>query len=497
MISAGDSRSTIVAIASSTAPAVRGIVRIAGEDAVAVLMTMLTHNQNATSPSTIATLAAARHAKSLALIQSAKRPCRIEITLDLGETLGLVAAVALVWPTSQSYTGLPSVEIHTFGAAPILESIVESAIQAGARPAGPGEFTMRAFLAGRLDLPQAEAVLGVIDATNREQLDAALTQLAGNVSAPLRRVRDDLLDLLADIEAGLDFVEEDIQFIDDEAICTRLVAAAEVIEQTIRQIASRHRSSSALDVVLRGAPNAGKSSLLNAIVGRNVALVSNVAGTTRDVVWVETTILGHSVRIHDTAGIEEADDEISRQSQQAANASQQTALLTLMCVNHRHAEASPAQPGESIFGDFSAVGETSNLGRYVVCVATQCDDHGGDDEPTHVSRLATLSSHGWITTSAVTGLGLEELRSRIGAILDAQTKSSELGVSATAVRCGDSIRRAAASLQAATEMVRSGTGHEWVAGEIRLALSGIAEVTGEIYTDDILDRVFSRFCIGK
>jgi len=497
MIAAGDSRSTIVAIASSTAPAVRGIVRIAGEDAMAVLMAMLMHDSGATLPATIATLVSARRAESLALLQSAKRPCRIDITLDLGETLGLVAAVVLVWPTSQSYTGLPSVEIHTFGAAPILEAIVESAVRAGARPAGPGEFTMRAFLAGRLDLPQAEAVLGVIDATNREQLDAALTQLAGNVSAPLRRVRDDLLDLLADIEAGLDFVEEDIHFIDDESISTRLVAAADVIEQTMRQIASRHRSASTLDVVLRGLPNAGKSSLLNAIVGRNVALVSNIAGTTRDVVGVETSILGHSVRIHDTAGVETVGDEISRQSQQAADDSQRTALLTLMCVDHRKAEAAPSHPGENISGDQSAEGDTANSGRHVLGVATQCDDHGDEDEQTHSKRLESLRSHGWIITSAVTGQGLDELMSRIGGILDAQTRSSELGVSATAARCGDSIRRAAAALQTATEMVHSGSGHEWVAGEIRLALSGIAEVTGEIYTDDILDRVFSRFCIGK
>lgn len=476
MISACDNRSTIVAIASSTAPAVRGIVRIAGDEAVQVLSAMMPTAETGSK----------YHAQQAALA-SVHRPTRIDVTLHLGQPLGLLDVVALVWPTVKSYTGLPSVEIHTFGSAPILESIVQAATRGGARPAGPGEFTMRAFLAGRLDLPQAEAVLGVIDATSRDQLDAALTQLAGNVSAPLRQVRDDLLDLLADIEAGLDFVEEDISFIDDAAIRLRLTAAAEVVDRTRQQMSTRHRSTAAIDIVLRGAPNAGKSSLLNALAGRPVALVSDVAGTTRDVVWVETSILGQPVRMLDTAGVEDVDDEISRQSQQAASDSQRTALLALWCVDHRLIgdDETPEQTPEAAL----AIDPIQTIG-----VATQCDR---DCDQPYERRLQSLRSRGWITTSAATGEGLDELRDRIAELLHQQTQSAELGVSATAIRCADSLRRSADALQSALSMLAEQTGHEWVAGEIRFALSGIAEVTGEIYTDDILDRVFSRFCIGK
>jgi tRNA modification GTPase len=339
---------------------------------------------------------------------------------------------------------------------------------------------MRAFLAGRLDLPQAEAVLGVIDAADREQLDAALGQLAGNVSQPLRQVRDELLNLLADLEAGLDFVEEDIHFIDDATVEMHLRNASQVIAAAAKQMSARHRGAMVSDVVLRGEPNAGKSSLLNALVGESVALVSDRAGTTRDVLWRETTLLGHPVRLIDTAGLEQERDEITRQSQLAARESQKFAAVTLRCVPQGR------DPDAEVTAGGSSPVESTSEHRAVVRVATQCDliDEAKRDE---------LRDQGWLVTSAVTGLGLDALRNRIAAELDLQVTSAELGVSATAARCGDTIARAAQSLQAAQEMLAAQAGHEWVASEIRLALSAI----GEIYTDDILDRVFSRFCIGK
>jgi tRNA modification GTPase len=460
MIAAADSRATIVAIASSSAPAMRGIVRIAGEQALAVLAGMSTDF----TPAFVT------------------RPSRVPIRLALGSPLGLLEAQALVWPTSRSYTGLPSVEIQTYGALPILEAIVDAAVSAGARPAAPGEFTMRAFLAGRLDLTQAEAVLGVIDATDRDQLDAALDQLAGNVSKPLHQVRSRLLDLLADIEAGLDFVDEDIHFITDDAISTELTAAAEVIAATAAQLVGRHRAASAADIVLRGLPNVGKSSLLNALAGRAVAIVSDEAGTTRDVVWQELEIGGRPVRILDTAGFDRASDEISQQSRAAAQRSQRTAAVTLVCVDCEAAT------------DFDPA--VLELGEQPcrLKVATRCDRLPRE---TAAAVIASLRHDGWIVTSVVTEFGLESLRQRIGQELDQQVRSGELGVAATAARCGDSIHRAAESLGNATALVRQAAGHEWVAGEIRVALAAIGEVTGEIYTDDILDRVFSRFCIGK
>jgi tRNA modification GTPase len=411
-----------------------------------------------------------------------ERAYREAVRLGLGVPLCQVDAAALVWPTGRSYTGSPSVEIHAVGSLPILESIVAAAIAAGARPAAAGEFTMRAFLAGRIDLTQAEAVLGVIDATDRERLDAALEQLAGNVSRPLREVRDRLLDLLADIEAGLDFVDEDIEFIDDAAIARGLRESREVIDAVAKQLRGRHRATAIPDVVLRGLPNVGKSSLLNALAGRDVAIVSDIAGTTRDVVWHELEIGEGRIRLIDTAGIEEERDEIARQSGELGRKSEREGALTLVCVDCGDADESVGVGG--------SVGVGSSTASRLM-VATRCDR-----EVDRV-RLGRLRQAGWVLTSAATGEGLGALRRRIVAALGGQVAGEELGVAATAARCGDAIGRSSAGLANAAELLDRRAGHEWVAGEIRVALQAIGEVTGEIYTDDILDRVFSRFCIGK
>jgi tRNA modification GTPase len=460
MIAVAGDRGTIVAIASSLAPARRGIVRISGDRAVEVLTTM-----------------------AIGFVpRRGERAYREAVRLGLGVPLCQVDAAALVWPTGRSYTGSPSVEIHAVGSLPILESIVAAAIAAGARPAAAGEFTMRAFLAGRIDLTQAEAVLGVIDATDRERLDAALEQLAGNVSRPLREVRDRLLDLLADIEAGLDFVDEDIEFIDDAAIARGLRESREVIDAVATQLRGRHRATAIPDVVLRGLPNVGKSSLLNALAGRDVAIVSDIAGTTRDVVWHELEIGEGRIRLIDTAGIEEERDEIARQSGELGRKSEREGALTLVCVDCGDADESVGVGG--------SVGVGSSTASRVM-VATRCDR-----EVDRV-RLGRLRQAGWVLTSAATGEGLGALRRRIVAALGGQVAGEELGVAATAARCGDAIGRASAGLANAAELLDRRAGHEWVAGEIRVALQAIGEVTGEIYTDDILDRVFSRFCIGK
>jgi tRNA modification GTPase len=460
MIAVAGDRGTIVAIASSLAPARRGIVRISGDRAVEVLTTM-----------------------AIGFVpRRGERAYREAVRLGLGVPLCQVDAAALVWPTGRSYTGSPSVEIHAVGSLPILESIVAAAIAAGARPAAAGEFTMRAFLAGRIDLTQAEAVLGVIDATDRERLDAALEQLAGNVSRPLREVRDRLLDLLADIEAGLDFVDEDIEFIDDAAIARGLRESREVIDAVATQLRGRHRATAIPDVVLRGLPNVGKSSLLNALAGRDVAIVSDIAGTTRDVVWHELEIGEGRIRLIDTAGIEEERDEIARQSGELGRKSEREGALTLVCVDCGDADESVGVGG--------SVGVGSSTASRLM-VATRCDR-----EVDRV-RLGRLRQAGWVLTSAATGEGLGALRRRIVAALGGQVAGEELGVAATAARCGDAIGRASAGLANAAELLDRRAGHEWVAGEIRVALQAIGEVTGEIYTDDILDRVFSRFCIGK
>ncbi len=259
-----------------------------------------------------------------------KRPQRLRLQLQVIE-LGPLVVDAMIWPGRQSYTGAPTVEIHTYGSLPVLEAVVGTLVQAGAKPAGPGEFTMRAFLAGRLDLTQAEAVLGVIDARSQTQLDAALAQLAGNLATPLKQTRRELIDLLADIEAGLDFVDEDIQFISDSAIREQLNRAVDVVAEAGKKLTVRRRSQAYVKAVLRGEPNAGKSSLLNALCAEEAAIVSDVAGTTRDTIWRDIRMDDVWIRLIDTAGIESAQDDLQSAGQRMAEQMAEQADLVLHC----------------------------------------------------------------------------------------------------------------------------------------------------------------------
>ncbi len=210
-----------------------------------------------------------------------------------------------VWPTTRSYTRQPSVEIHTVGSQPILQAMLKTLCRLGARLAAPGEFTLRAFLTGRIDLTQAEGVLGLIESRDRHELDVAVAQLAGGLGAPLVRLRDEMLELLAHLEAGLDFVEEDIEFIARDELREKIAAAAAQVQALAQRMAARGVIRDKVRVVLVGAPNVGKSSLFNALLKRSAALVSPLAGTTRDYLVGELVLDGATIELVDTAGLNE------------------------------------------------------------------------------------------------------------------------------------------------------------------------------------------------
>jgi len=248
------------------------------------------------------------------------------------------------------------------------------------------------------------------------------------------------------------------------------------VESTASKLNTRRRNESFHWIVLRGEPNAGKSSLLNAILNKDVALVSDQAGTTRDVVWKETTIGGYRLRIADTAGIESSNDEIMKQSQLAAGEIQKSAALVIRCV-----DAAKIAAPVSAYKD-----STVDL----IHVATKVDT-------VNPLKRYRLQYEGWLATSSANGIGIESLQGMITERLSKAPDASDVGVPGTAARCIDSIARAMQSLIDAMDLAKQEAGQELIASEIRQTLSAIGEVTGEVYTDDILDRVFSRFCIGK
>lgn len=446
----------ICAVASAPVGAARGVVRISGAGTPQVLGRLLPAD----------TRLPARGAR------------RIATTLDLPPPLGPVDCAVLVWPTWRSYTGQPSAELHLPGAMPLLAAAVDATVAAGARPARPGEFTLRAFLAGRLDLTQAEAVLGVIDADDQRSLQAALTQLAGGLAAPLAAVRGRLLDLLSHVEAGLDFVDEDIEFISDQDLLDQLQRVGDQLRSVQQQLGARQRSAGPPLVVLRGKPNAGKSRLLNRLAGRETAIVARRAGTTRDPVEAVLMIDQLQIRLVDTAGLEAAATEIDREAQAMAQQLERQADLRLICVDLA-ARSAPPEPATEIDND----SQTPEL-----WVGTKADLLPEGRRPV---------DQRWVVTSSTTGEGLDRLRRGIVEALEQQDRQEVLGVAGTAVRCGASLRQAVQAIDDTIELIHSGGGQELAAAEMRSALAALGEVTGEVYTDDILDRIFGRFCIGK
>ena len=290
-----DPHETIAAIASPTGPALRGIVRLSGRNVVQCLARCFiceSHSDNWQALDAASLLTGRFQAQH-------SIPCSVYL-----------------WPTARSYTRQPTAEIHLIGSAPLLEEVLETVCLHGARLAQPGEFTLRAFLAGRLDLTQAEAVLGLIDAQDEQDFEVSLQQLAGGLSSPLTAIREQLLAILAELEAGLDFVDEDIEFISAQQLRDDLATIGEKVATVIEQIDSRALTGELPRVALVGPPNAGKSSLFNAIADRygsenaqTRAIVSAHQGTTRDYLTVQIDLNGVICELVDTAGLEEVPDQ--------------------------------------------------------------------------------------------------------------------------------------------------------------------------------------------
>lgn len=468
-----DLERTIVAVSSGLAPARRAVIRISGQETRRILGELIGPFACPASEE----LLAARAALSR------------QLHVDIGWQQRRLPTRVYYWPDHRCFTGEPSAELHVLGALPIVESLVERILSCGASPAERGEFTLRSFLAGKLDLPQAEAVLGVIEANSESQLEQALQQLGGNLSSPVRTLRNQLLELVAHQEAGLDFVEEDIEFISQQQLTQSLQQISDQLADIAAKLKTRDTRRRAPRIVFVGLPNAGKSSLFNALVGSERAIVSPQAGTTRDAVSSPAALGELSVDLIDTAGIEELEGASPRQlAQGVLQAWLGQTDVAVLCVDM-------SQPADRTWLAAQATRLRAVVPQ-VVIVGTKLDLA----ENAQAYADCDLNA----TSSALQAESVANIRQLLlSAITDSSQQLHMDAMHETAVRCQQSLELAQAAIQRALQLAAdvhsgyAGSAEELVAAELRNALDDLSAVIGEIHSDDILGQIFSRFCIGK
>lgn len=421
-----------------------------------------------------------------ALTEAASHTAHLGTVVDPATGAPLDQAVATVFRAPRSFTGENIVEIAVHGSTYIQQQLITLLCQAGARVAEPGEFTRRAFLNQRLDLAEAEAVADVIASSSRAAHRLAISQLQGHFSAHIDRLRNQLIDLAALLELELDFSEEDVEFADR----SRLLSLAETIRATLRQLADTFRSGHAITqgipVAIIGRPNAGKSSLLNALLCSDRAIVSDIPGTTRDTVEDTIDIDGITFRFIDTAGIHHTADPIEqmgieRALQRASNAS---IIIWLTTPDEADLPALHATIAEHLAPHTHLI------------LALNKADLAADAAATLAAQAQSApAARQQIAISAKTGMGLEQLRQTIAQLATDDLPADESMI-VTNARHHQALVAAADALTALIDGMHSLT-TDLLAFHLREAIDQMAAITGSITSDTILHTIFARFCIGK
>lgn len=387
-------------------------------------------------------------------------------------------AVATVFHGPNSFTGDNVVEISVHGSRWIQQQLIGALTAAGARLALPGEFTQRAYAAGKLDLAQAEAVADMIASSSRAAHKLAFNQMRGGYSRQIAAMRDELVDLASLMELELDFSEEDVEF----ASRKRLFELSESLSTRLRSTAASFSAGQAIKdgipIAIIGATNAGKSSLLNMLVGDDRAIVSDIHGTTRDIVEDTATIGDYLVRFLDTAGLRKTDDPIEQIGIERSRQAASKALIVLYVV-----DSSDAIP-ESIEADIFGINPDN-----VIIVANKSDLVSAIPDKT------SLSSCEIVHCSALTGAGVESLRQAIALRIAGLTNQDNLTVANA--RHAQAMSDAADSLEALNRALRDNIPTDLAAQDLRQAIFHLSSITGQITTPEILSTIFSRFCIGK
>jgi len=390
------------------------------------------------------------------------------------------AGLALFFPAPASYTGEHVLELHGHGGPLVVEALVSRALELGARRAHAGEFTQRAFLNDKLDLAQAEAIADLIDAGSREAARAAMRSLQGEFSAMVRGLTEAVIELRTYVEAAIDFPEEEIDFLADRKLAERFEAVRAHLDGVLEIARQGRLLREGMTVVIAGRPNAGKSSLLNRLAGYDAAIVTAIPGTTRDVVRERVAIDGMPLHVLDTAGLRHAGDAVEEEGMRRARAEIERADRVLFVID------AVADPAADAYRE-----ERARLPEdvAVTLVLNKCDLAVG------LPLADTVTGPPRLYISALTGAGLEELRSHLKGCMGFQTV--EGGAISARLRHLESLARAREHTEEAARQLTERRAGELVAEELRAAQTALNEITGEFTTDDLLGRIFSSFCIGK
>lgn len=390
-----------------------------------------------------------------------------------GKTVDEVMLAVMRAP--KTYTKEDVVEISCHGGLLPAKVVLDTVLENGARLALPGEFTKRAFLNGRIDLAQAEAVVDLIHSRTELALNAANDQLAGKLSQRINRLRDEMMIPLAHVEAHIDFPDEDISPETKEQLIGRLEHAAEFMDQLLATADEGQLLRRGIRAAIIGRPNAGKSSLLNQLLGHDRAIVSAIPGTTRDTIEETANIRGVPVVFVDTAGLREAGDEIEEEGIRRSRASLAKAELVLHVLD-------ASEPLSAL--DVKFLEESAAKKRILV--------RNKIDLPTRLELKEPA-----VDVSCLTGKGIEALKDAIKELVwSGEIKSEMLQVMINS-RHQDALKRGRAGTVAAIEGLRKNQTLEVVAMELRIAVNAIGEIVGKTSTEDLLDSIFNQFCIGK
>ncbi|WP_367182534.1 tRNA uridine-5-carboxymethylaminomethyl(34) synthesis GTPase MnmE [Edaphobacter sp.] len=440
-------------------------------------------------------------AESLVRLRHPLAPARARLALVVDDHQAILdEAVVTLFAAPHSYTSEDVVEIAAHGSPIVLALLVRRAIAAGARLAEPGEFTQRAFLSGRLDLTQAEAVRDLIDASTLNQARVAARQLGGALSREIAPVKHQLVTLIAALEAGVDFAEDDIDTMPSDEIVARIAAIEAPLRQLQRGFDYGRILHDGLRLAIVGRPNAGKSSLFNRLVERDRAIVTATPGTTRDLVTERVAVEGIPIELIDTAGLREATDEaesLGIAKSREAMAEADLVLIVLDASQPMHAEDAatlsalegrPALIAANKIDLAAATGSTTTSAR-ATGVATSARETIG-------TTIATTTATRTVQTSAITGEGIAQLRRAIVETAGATAAEQETAL-VTNLRQRQTILTALTALERATTAAAAAIPHEMLLIDLYDTLSSLDALTGATTADDILHLIFSTFCIRQ